>query len=362
MKRRILTALAGIAAAFLAGFLLLTIQGYPAARGFFALFSYSLLSPQALFNTLYKASPLILTGLSAAAAFGAGVVNLGQPGQFLIGAVAVTVLGIHLPLPPVLMIPVLILSALAAGAFWSGIAGLLKKQFGMDEFITTLMLNFLAKFLTDYLITGPLRDKELYSAMSVPIRAAGWIASPGGFPLVFLVSIAAFLAVLGYWNTTKSGYEMRMMGLNALFTRTGGCRNRENFTRAVLLSGALAGLSGALLILGGLQHRFLKGMEANYGWDGVMIAIVAGSSIGAAGIYALFFAVLQTGAMGMELETAVPSEFVLVFQAVTVLFVVAIRESAHILIHRTAAALTARKARKAQPPQPPQKFQKADSG
>lgn len=118
-------------------------------------------------------------------------------------------------------------------------------------------------------------------------------------------------------------------------TRTGGCRNRENFTRAILLSGALAGLSGALLILGGLQHRFLKGMEANYGWDGVMIAI------GAAGIYALFFAVLQTGAMGMELETAVPSEFVLVFQAVTVLFVVAIRESAHILIHRTVAALFA---------------------
>ena len=344
MKTRILTALAGIAAAFLAGFLLLSVQGYPAAAGFSALFSYSLLSPPALFNTLYKASPLILTGLSASAAFGAGVVNLGQVGQFLIGAVAVTILGIHLTLPPFLMVPVLILSALTAGALWSGIAGLLKKQFGMDEFITTLMLNFLAKYLTDYLITGPMRDKELYSAMSPPIREAGWIASPGGFPLVFVVSIAAFLGVLAYWNTTKSGYEMRMMGLNARFTLTGGCRNKENFTRAILLSGALAGLAGALLILGGLQHRFLKGMEANYGWDGVMIAIVAGGSIGAAGIYGLFFAVLQTGAMGMELETSVPSEFVLVFQAVTVLFVVAVRESAHILINRINAALKARRA------------------
>ena len=250
MKQRILTALAGIAAAFLAGFLLLAVQGYPAAGGFFSLFSYSLFSPQALFNTLYKASPLILTGLSAATAFGAGVVNLGQVGQFLIGAVVVTILGIHLLLPPVLMIPVLILSALAAGALWSGIAGLLKKTFGMDEFITTLMLNFLAKYLTDYLITGPLRDQDLYSAMSVPIRDTGWILSPGGFPLVFLVAFVAFLTVLAYWNTTKSGYEMRMMGRNALFTRTGGCRNDTNFTRAMLLSGALAGLAGAVLILG----------------------------------------------------------------------------------------------------------------
>ena len=83
-------------------------------------------------------------------------------------------------------------------------------------------------------------------------------------------------------------------------------------------------------------------MEANYGWDGVMIAIVAGGSIEAVGIYGLFFSMLQTGAMGMELETSVPSEFVLVFQAVTVLFVVAMRESVHILIERTTAALKAR--------------------
>ena len=343
MRTPILAAPVGIGCAFLAGFLLLLTQGYPAGASFSSLFAYSLSLPQALFNTLYKATPLILTGLSASIAFGAGAINLGQVGQFLIGAIAVTIVGICLPLPAPLMIPTLILTALAAGAFWAGIAGFLKRKFGMNEFISTLMLNAIAEHLTVYLVTGPMRDRSLYSAMSAPIRGSGWIGSPAGFPLVFLVACIAFIAVRFYWNRTKTGYEMKMMGRNALFSRIGGCANDKNFTKAMLLSGALAGLAGALLILGGGQHRFLKGFEANYGWDGVMIAIVAGGSVGATGLYGLFFAMLQTGAIGMELETSVPSEFVMVFQAIIVLFVVAARESFHGCIDRIVATLKARR-------------------
>ncbi len=274
MNKKFLTAAGGIAVAFLAGFILLLAQGYPAGESFFSLFSYSLFSAQAFFNTLFKATPLILTGLSAAVAFGSNVVNLGQVGQFLIGAMAVTVAGIYIHLPPVLMVPLLIAVALAAGALWAGIAGILKKRFGMDEFITTLMLNFVAEYLTVYLISDPMRDPDLHSAMSVMINKTGWIGSPGGFPLVFLIAFLVFILTVFYWNTTKTGYEMKIMGLNDIFSRTGGCENDKNFTKAILISGAMAGLAGALLILGGQQHRFLKGFGANYGWDGVMIAHV----------------------------------------------------------------------------------------
>ncbi|HPQ03776.1 MAG TPA: hypothetical protein PK183_10840, partial [Bacillota bacterium] len=123
------------------------------------------------------------------------------------------------------------------------------------------------------------------------------------------------------------------------------CRNDAAYVWAMLLSGALAGLAGGLMIMGGMQHRFVKGIGANYAWDGVMIAIVANNNILATGLYALFFSVLQTGAMGMELETSVPSEFSLVLQAIVVLFVVASRESTRMLMNNIAAEMRMKRAR-----------------
>ncbi|HOK71934.1 MAG TPA: hypothetical protein PLM83_10810, partial [Bacillota bacterium] len=141
------------------------------------------------------------------------------------------------------------------------------------------------------------------------------------------------------------GYEWRAMGQNPIFSRTVGCRNDAAYVWAMLLSGALAGLAGGLMIMGGMQHRFVKGIGANYAWDGVMIAIVANNNILATGLYALFFSVLQTGAMGMELETSVPSEFSLVLQAIVVLFVVASRESTRMLMNNIAAEMRMKRAR-----------------
>ena len=110
------------------------------------------------------------------------------------------------------------------------------------------------------------------------------------------------------------------------FTAAGGCDNSRNSLVAISISGALAGLAGGMLIMGGLQNRFIRGIGANYAWDGVMIAIVAASGLIATACYALFFGILQTGSIGMEIDAGVPSEFILVFQAIIVLFVVAIRE------------------------------------
>lgn len=344
MARKFITAVLGILVALLAGMLILWAQGYPAIQSYAALFSYSLGGSFAIFSTLDKATPLILTGLSASIGFASGAVNLGQPGQYLIGALAVTVVGLLVNLPAVVMIPLLIAVALAAGAFWSGIAAFLRRRFGMDEFITTLMLNFIADYFTLYLINGPMWDRTMYSPMSRMINQGGWLPMVGGLNSAFFVAVLAFVVVYFLWSRSKLGYEWKVMGQNPLFARVGGCRNDANFTSAMLVSGALAGLAGALMVMGGMQHRFLKGIGANYAWDGVMIAVVAMNGIVATGLYALFFAALQTGAMGMNLETSVPSEFVLVLQAITVLFVVASRESTQMLINRITASLRAKRA------------------
>ncbi len=334
MKKQIITSLIGILIAFLIGLIILKLQNYPALESYKQLLNYSLFSRFSLFSTLNKAAPLILTGLSAAIAFGSGAVNLGQVGQFLIGAISVTVAGLFLNLPPVIMLPTLILIALLAGALYAGIAAFLKLKFGMDEFITTLMLNFIAQFFTLYLITGPLLDKKMFSPMTEAINRSAWFPNFSGLDFSFILALIILVVIYFIWNHTKMGYEWKVMGQNDLFARTGGVKINSNYLKVMLLSGALASLAGAMLIMGGVQHRFLKGIGANYGWDGVMVAVVANNGVIGTGLYALFFAMLQTGAMGMELETSVPLEFVLVLQAITVLFVVASRESAHLLFNR----------------------------
>ena len=344
MSKNALTALAGVGVALLAGLVILWAQGYPALPSYAALFSYSLFSKFAIVSTLNKATPLVLTGLSAAVGFGSNCVNLGQPGQFLIGAMAVAGFGIACDLPAPVMIPLAIMVALAAGALWAGIAAGFRRRFNMDEFITTLMLNFIADYFTLYLISGPMWDRATYSPMTKMTNPGSWLPMWDGPSAAFVVSCVAFVITWVIWDRSKLGYEWRVMGQNSVFARVGGCPSEANFTRAMLLSGALAGLAGGLMIMGGMQHRFVKGMGANYAWDGVMIAIVAANGMVPTGLYALFFAAIQTGAMGMELETAVPSEFALVLQAIIVLFVVASRESTRLLINNLAANLRARAA------------------
>ena len=268
----------------------------------------------------------MLTCNSAAVGFGSNCINLGQVGQFLMGAMAAAAFGIAVGLPKWLTLPLVILASIVAGAGWSLLAALMKLKWRMNEFITTLMLNFVADYFTQWLISGPMLDPRAYSPMTRMTNPQAWLGMYNGLSGSVAVAACSFAVTWLVWNRSKFGYECRVMGQNPSFAAAGGCAVPRNFVLAMLLSGALAGLAGGLMVIGGMQHRFVKGIGANYAWDGVMIAIVAGNSIAATGLYALFFAVLQTGAMGMELETAVPSEFALVLQAIVVLAVVASRE------------------------------------
>lgn len=343
-RQQAVSAVAGVAVSLLAGLAILAIQGYPALESYSALFSYSLFSQFALVSTVNRAATLVLTGASAAVGFGSNCVNLGQPGQFLLGAMAAAAAGIFLRLPAWALLPVGILAAAVAGAVWSGLAAFMRLRWNMNEFITTLMLNFVADSLTLWLISGPMLDRKAYSPMTAMTAPGAWLGMWNGLSGAVAVAVVAFAAVAVIWNRSKFGYECRVMGHNPGFAAAGGCGVGRNFALSMLLSGAIAGLAGGLMVAGGMQHRFVKGIGANYAWDGVMIAIVAGNSMPGTALYALFFAALQTGAMGMELETAVPSEFALVLQAIVVLFVVASRESARLMLSAVAARLRARRA------------------
>lgn len=320
----IFTALSGVLIALLIGAVVLLTQGYNPLTTYAALFEFSLGDLDALADTLTRAMPLILTGLSASVAFASGPVNLGQPGQLVMGALFATLGGLYLDLPAPLMIPLLLALALLGGALWAGVAAVLRRTFNMSEFISTLMLNFIADLLTIWVITVPMLDKEANSSMTAPIAQSGWLPEIGLFSSGLIVLALAFAAIWFVFSRWTAGYEWRITGQNSLFARLGGVKTEENYLTVMLVTGALAGLAGGLIVMAG-PHRFLRGLGANYAWDGIMIAVVANNGLIATVLYGLFFAAMQTGALGMELITAVPSEFILVIQAIVVLVVVASR-------------------------------------
>jgi simple sugar transport system permease protein len=308
--------------ALLLGAALMAAQGYDPLATYAALFEFSVSDVDSLATTLKNAIPLILTGLSASVAFASGPVNLGQPGQLVMGALLATVGGLYLPLPAPLLVPALLALAMLGGALWAGVAALLRRWFDMSEFIVTLMLNLIADLFTLWAITGPFADRAAFSPMTPAIQAAGWLPEVGPFSSALVVTALAAGAIWFVYHRMTAGYEWRLTGQNSLFARLGGCDVDGNFAAVMLTTGALAGLAGGLVVMAG-PHRFLRGLGANYAWDGVMIAVVADSGLLGTVLYGLFFSALQTGALGMELITAVPGEFIQVLQAIVVLVVVA---------------------------------------
>ena len=335
MKQKLLNGLAGILVAMLLGAIVMLIQGYNPLETYAALFEYSLGDWFSFSTMLRNSVPLILTGLSASVAFASGPVNLGQPGQLLIGALFATIVGLYLDCSPYLLIPLMILAAMLGGMVWSGLAALMKRWFNMDEFITTLMLNMIADFFTYWAISYPFFDTSAYSPMTPQISRNGWMPEFGQFDTNVIVMLLTIIVVWFVFTRTTAGYEWRISGKNSLFARLGGVQTDKNYMLVMLLTGALAGLAGGLIVMSG-PHRFIKDIGANYAWDGVMIAMVANNGIIATVLYGLFFATLQTGAIGMELITDVPSEMIMVLQAVIVLVVVAGRGYLDILTRKLA--------------------------
>ncbi len=336
MSKKIFSGIAGILVALLIGAVMLIAQGYDPIQTYQALFQFSLFGASPLGTTFKNSVPLVLTGLSASVAFASGPVNLGQPGQLLIGALFATLGGLYLHLPPALMVPILILLAMLGGALWAGVAAFLRQAFNMSEFISTLMLNMIADFFTAWAIAYPLMDRSAFSPMTPAIDKAGWLPDLGYFNVSVIVMLFAVAAIWFVFNRWTAGYEWRISGQNSLFARLGGCNIDKNFFTVMLVTGALAGLAGGLVIMAG-PHRFLKGLGANYAWDGIMIAIVANNGLFATLLYGLFFSAIQTGALGMELITDVPSEISQVLQAILVLVIVAGREYLSTILDRLAA-------------------------
>jgi len=281
-----------------------------------------------LSQTCSDATPLILTGLSVALAFRAGLFNIGAAGQWVGGAIVATYLGFGVSLPPVIHVIVCLIGGFIGGAVIGWLVGELKARTGAHEVIVTIMLNYIMYNLLSFLLGTPtaLQQPGQSNLISPPIEGNAALPHVGGPPpqvdVGFLVALAAAAGV--WWLLTRStiGFRFRTVGANAGAARSAGMNVERTWADAMLVAGGLAGLAGAAVILGPL-HQITFNSYGTYGFDGITVALLGrGTPLGVV-LAALLFGALHAGGTNMEAATQVPSDVVQVLQGLIVLFVAA---------------------------------------
>ncbi len=289
-------------------------------------------SPDKLGGSLYHATPLLLTGLAVALGLRAGLFNIGAAGQMTVGALAAAIAGMmggaahgKGGLPPLIHIPLTLLAGMGAGAVWGAIPGLLKALRGVHEVIATIMLNFVALNLAAYLVTHNLKDaaKNSMAPQTGLMAKSAWLPPllPNtSFTIGFFLAIAAVIAVSFLIKRTALGYEIRAVGQGTDAARAAGIPVAAILVKTMALSGALAGLAGAMEAMS-VTHRYIGGVEGTYGFDGIAVALLGGANGGGLMGSALFFGALANGARNMQLVTDAPDTIASIVQAFVIVFV-----------------------------------------
>ncbi|MFQ5434656.1 MAG: ABC transporter permease [Anaerolineae bacterium] len=320
-------------AALAVGAVMLILMGANPITGYAALLEGAFGSTNALADTLVKATPLLLVGLGICIAFRGGVINIGGEGQMILGALAATVVGLALPdAPGVLVIFLALAAGFLGGAVWGGIPGYLKARFNVNEILSTIMMNVIAVQLMNLLLRGPMIDPDQPSAARIPQTIRLSPSSdlsrlvPTRLHLGTLIAvILAFVVYFFLWRTTI-GYRIRAVGLNQFASRYAGIKVNRYMVLSLLLSGAMAGLAGAIQVYG-VNHRMVTdgtaaGFTGSAGFNGIVAALFGQlHPIGTIPASFLFGALL-VGANKLQRVTQVPAALITTLNGLVVVFVV----------------------------------------
>lgn len=318
--------IAGVAALIAVTLVLLVALGHPANGALLALWSGSVGSWYSLTSaTLVRAVPLMLTGCAIAVAFRAGVFNIGAEGQLLAGAAAATAVALALPHSGIVALALAMLAGAVAGGLWAGIAALLRARFGVLEVISTMMLNFVALHAVSYLVRGPMQEPtHIYPQTSAIAEGIHLARIPGAGRLHAGLFIAlTVLAACGWvFRHTAAGFRLLAVGESPAAAESAGMIGVGSTTRLALLwSGALAGLAGAIEVLG-VTFALYENISPGYGYTAIAVALLAGLDPWRVIFSAMLFGALEAGAGAMQRDANVPSTLVSVFEALLILGVI----------------------------------------
>ena len=342
-----ITPLIAVILALLVGAMVIMLIGENPVFVYKTLFSNAIGNRDGWGNVLFRATPLIFTGLTVAFAFRCGLFNIGGEGQMYIGTFLATWVGFTFTnLPAFVLIPLCILSAAAGGALWAAVPGILKAKTGVHEVIVTIMMNWIAASLTFFLVlkfkASP-TEAMVAAGVKQMIPHTSEIAQAARLPRLYNIFkflnidfpsynqvnvsffIAIGVAVLAYYILWKTnlGYEIRAVGYSPMAAEYGGISVGKNIILAMMISGAFAGLVGTNEVMG-FKYRWRQELFTGLGFNGIAVALLGKNHPLGVVLAAILFGILNYGGAIVNIFTAgrIPRELIMVLQAVIVIFVV----------------------------------------
>lgn len=322
------TALA-IIIGFVIGAIFLAAAGISPAAAYGKLLDGVFGKPKFMVWTLVYASPLIFTGLSVAFSLRTGVFNIGAEGQFVVGAMAACACGILLKLPPVLHAIVCVLAAAAAGFLWSYLVGILKVKRGIHEVLSFIMFNWIAFYLSNFLVNTQTLHKEGSGEATKNVLDSARLLFPEGMLKVldcnganwgFFLAIAAAVAMWIIIEKTTLGYRLKAVGFNRDAATFGGINADRSILTALGISGALAGIGGAVQVLGMSGRISQFAGQEGYGFEGITVALIAGSNPLGCIFSGIFYGAMKYGGSKLTMVGA-PEEVIDIIMGCVIIFI-----------------------------------------
>jgi simple sugar transport system permease protein len=326
----------------------------------YAVYSDGHFQTSQIISILNRATPLFLSGLAVAIGFKMNLFNIGVEGQYYLGALLSASVGAAIRLPAPLHVFVIVITAMAVGAFWSGIAGVLKVTRGVSEVISTIMLNFIAFGIGSYLLQNYLKRATVAADLTTrtpEIPKSGLFPSLDKLfgitnpvePLSGFILVAVIVAILYYvlvWRT-RFGFDLRASGVNPEAARVSGVNPNAMIMRTMLLSGATAGLVGLMYLLS-FFHAYTLDFPAGLGFSGIAVALVGRNNPLGVGVAAVLFGFLEISAQILDLND-IPKEVVQIMQGVIILSVVVAYELVRRFIQAQDVRAASQRLREAEP-------------
>lgn len=318
-----------IGIAVLIGALGMLATGHDPFQAYGALFAGAFGSKVNFANTLANSVPLILSGLGVALSFKAGLFNIGAEGQYWIGSMGAVWIGYSISgLPPMLHVALAFFVGMMLAGLWAGIIpGLAKALVGAHEVITTMMMSYIAIYLSHYMLeNGPMMASGYtpQSPVILPSAQLGMIVGRSQLSWGIAVALAAAGLVYGLIYKTTWGFRLRTVGLNPRASHYAGINVSFHMVLALFISGALAGLAGAVQMLG-VQHRLYDSFSSGYGYTAIVVALLANNHPFGVILAAVFFAALSTGGQAMQIASGVPAHLTEMISGI-IIFLVAAKE------------------------------------
>lgn len=332
----ILISVASVVAALLIGAVMLLTLGANPIEGYATMFSAAFGTLDGLAATAVKSIPLMLVGVGICIAFRANVINIGGEGQMVLGGLFATMTALAFPgLPSVILVPLVLIAGMIGGGLWGAIPGALKAYYNVSEILSTIMLNIVAVQLMNFLLRGPLIDPgEIERGTRIPQTARLPESSDlpvlvdslnfhSGFIIALIAAIAAWVLL---WRTGL-GFRLRSVGLNPDAARYAGIPVKRSIVIAMMLSGAMSGLAGAILVFGSESHRMVTdgstmGFTGSAGFNGIVVALFGALHPLWTIPSSFLFGGMLVGANSLQRVAQVPSALVIALNGLIVVFVV----------------------------------------